>query len=166
MTERLAPSLTGWQAHARPFAFETDMDYAQGSVRWLGGTPVVPALYAAIEGPRILRRAGVEAVRAKSIRQTSRLIELADQNGFPVHASREAARRGGTVAFDIPYADEVAQLLLDEKILVDYRPGAGIRVAPHFYTRDEELDDAVEAMSRALSSGSWQKYSARSSTVT
>jgi kynureninase len=44
---RLAPSLTGWQAHARPFAFEPEMEYAGDAFRWLGGTPVIPALYAA-----------------------------------------------------------------------------------------------------------------------
>lgn len=166
MTARLAPALTGWQAHARPFAFEGEMEYASNAYRWLGGTPVIPALYAAVEGPRIIRRAGVEAIRAKSVRQTSRLIELADSHGFTVHAPRDAARRGGTVAFDVPHAYEVAQYLLARGILVDYRPGAGIRVAPHFYTRDDELEVAVAEMVTALGSGEWSLYTSRASVVT
>lgn len=165
-TAALEPALTGWQAHARPFAFESEMDYAANAFRWLGGTPVIPALYAAIEGPRIIRRAGVEAIRAKSMRQTARLIELADANGYPVHAPRDAERRGGTVAFDVPHAYEVAQALLARGILVDYRPGAGIRMAPHFYTRDEELDAAVSAIAEILSTGEWTSYSGRTSVVT
>ena len=82
----LAPALTGWQAHRHPFAFAPEMEYAEGAWRWLAGTPVIPALYAATAGPRILREAGIEAIRAKSTRQTSRLIELADASGFTVRA--------------------------------------------------------------------------------
>ena len=54
----LTPSFTGWQAHERPFAFEAEMHYAEDAWRWLNGTPPIPALFAAIEGPRIVRRAG------------------------------------------------------------------------------------------------------------
>jgi kynureninase len=166
VTARLAPALTGWQAHARPFGFEPEMEYADNAFRWLGGTPPIPALYAAIEGPRLVRRAGVEAIRHKSIRQTSRLVALAEARGYGVRAPRDASRRGGTVAIDVPHGYEVAQYLLANDILVDYRPEAGIRVAPHFYTRDDELDDAVEAMERSLVSGDWQHFSNRRSVVT
>lgn len=165
-TARLEPALTGWLAHARPFGFEPEMEYTTGAYRWLGGTPAIPSIYAAIEGPRIVQQAGVEAIRRKSVRQTSRLLELADARGFRPHAPRDPARRGGTVAFDVPHAYEVAQCLLDRDILVDFRPGAGIRIAPHFYTRDEELEDAVSAIDEILATGAWSKYEGRSSVVT
>lgn len=165
LRDRLAPAITGWQAHARPFAFEMEMEYAQGPFRWLNGTPVVPALYAATEGPRLLRAAGVEAIRAKSARQTARLIELADARGYRVNAPRDPARRGGTVAFDVPHGYEVAQVLLARDILVDYRPEAGIRIAPHFYTTDAELDLAVAAMDEALESGAWRAHEGRRPSV-
>lgn len=158
VSARMAPTLTGWQAHRHPFAFEAEMDYADGAWRWLGGTPVIPALFAATAGPRLLREAGMDAVRAKSLRQTSRLIELADARGFPLTVAREPARRGGTVAFDVPHSREVAQALLARGIIVDYRPGAGIRVAPHFYTSDDELEAAVEAIDEILADGVWKKY--------
>ena len=164
--DRLEPSLTGWQAHARPFGFEPDMEYASGISRWLGGTPVIPALYAALEGPKIVRRAGMDAIRAKSVRQTSRLIELADLRGYAVHAPRDPARRGGTVAFDVPHGYEVAQYLLSRDIVIDYRPGAGIRVAPHFYTRDDELEAAVVAIDDALHADRWRHFEQPRSTVT
>ncbi|HVE78514.1 MAG TPA: aminotransferase class V-fold PLP-dependent enzyme [Gemmatimonadaceae bacterium] len=162
----LEPALTGWQAHARPFAFEPEMEYAGDAFRWLTGTPVIPALFAGLEGPRIVRRAGMEAVRAKSVRQTTRLIELADARGYRVHAPRDAARRGGTVAFDLPHAYEVAQYLLSRHIIVDYRPGAGIRVAPHFYTSDAELEHAVAAIDECLATGAWAQFGTRASVVT
>jgi kynureninase len=164
--DELAPALTGWQAHARPFAFEERMEYTAGPFRWLNGTPVIPALYAAAEGPRILRRAGVNQIRAKSVRQTSRLIELADERGFRVHAPRDPERRGGTVAIDVDHGYEIAQELLARDILVDYRVGAGIRVAPHFFTRDEEIDEVVGSIAEILESGAWQRFSERATVVT
>lgn len=159
--DSLEPAFTGWQAHARPFAFEPEMDYAKGAWRWLNGTPAIPALYAATEGPRIIREAGVAEIRAKSVRQTSRLIELAESRGYAVHAPRDASRRGGTVAFDVPHGYEVSRALLARDIIVDYRPEAGIRVAPHFYTSDDELEMAVAAMDDILASEAWRDFTAR-----
>jgi kynureninase len=158
VNESHAPALTGWQAHQQPFAFEAEMHYAEGSWRWLGGTPVIPALFAATAGPKLLREAGIAAIRAKSLRQTSRLIELADARGFPTTVPRAAARRGGTVAFDVPHAREVAQALLARDVIVDYRPGGGIRVAPHFYTTDDELEAAVGAIDEILAREEWKRY--------
>jgi len=155
---RLAPALTGWQAHARPFAFEPEMEYADDAFRWLSGTPVIPALFAAVEGPRIVRRAGIDRIREKSKRQTARLMELADARGYAVSAPRDPERRGGTVAFDVPHGYEVAQYLLARKVLVDYRPNAGIRIAPHFYTSDAELDQAVEMIDDAIGTGKWREF--------
>jgi len=163
---RLRPSFTGWQAHAKPFAFEDEMTTAAGAWRWLNGTPSIPSLYAATEGARIIRRAGIDAIRAKSIRQTARIIELADARGYPVVAPRDPSRRGGTVALDIPNAYEVAQLLLSRNVIVDFRPGAGIRIAPHFYTTDSELDHAVALIDESLQSGSWRQFQGVKSTVT
>jgi kynureninase len=164
--DKLRPALTGWQAHARPFAFEETMEFTSGAFRWLNGTPVIPALYAAAEGPKILRRAGVSAIREKSVRLTSRLIDLADARGYTVNAPRDPARRAGTVAIDVPHGYEVTQHLLSRNILVDYRVGAGIRIAPHFFTREDELDEAVSEIGKALESGSWQRFSEKIAVVT
>jgi kynureninase len=166
VSAKVAPALTGWQAHQHPFAFESEMHYASGAWRWLGGTPVIPALFAATEGPRLLREAGMNAVREKSVRQTSRLIDLADARGFTTTVPRDPARRGGTVAFDVPHAREVAQALLARDVVVDFRPGAGIRVAPHFYTSDDELDAAVEAIDDILAKREWSRYVDTQSVVT
>jgi len=164
--DQLKPALTGWQAHSRPFAFEEDMEYTTGPFRWLNGTPVIPALYAAAEGPKILRRAGIDAIRQKSLRLTSRLIELADARGYNVFAPRIPEQRGGTVALDVPHGYEVTQHLLSRDILVDYRVGAGIRIAPHFFTREDELDEVVSEIDTSLQSGSWQRFSEKIAVVT
>ena len=166
VSARFAPSLTGWQAHEHPFSFESEMAYASGAWRWLSGTPAIPALFAAQAGPRIIREAGLPAIRAKSVRQTSRLIDLADARGFAVTAPRDPDRRGGTVAFDVPHAREVAQALLARDVIVDYRPGAGIRVAPHFYTSDDEVEQVVASIDDILARESWKRYTDRTLVVT
>jgi kynureninase len=166
VSEKTAPALTGWQAHEHPFAFEPEMTYAHGAWRWLTGTPSIPALFAAVAGPRLLREAGMSAIREKSVRQTTRLIELADARGFPVTAPRAADRRGGTVAFGVPHAREVAQALLARDVIVDYRPGAGIRVAPHFYSSDDEVEIVVESIDEILANEAWKKYTHEKSVVT
>ena len=163
---RLAPALTGWQAHAHPFAFADDMDYAAGAARWLGGTPVIPALYANIEGPRLVKKAGIAAIREKSTRQTARLIALADARGWRVHAPRDAERRGGTVAMDVPHAAEVAQALLARDVVIDYRPGAGIRVAPHFYTTDGEVERVAVEIDDILATDAWRAFEGHRPAVT
>jgi kynureninase len=166
LPDDIRPAFTGWQAHSAPFAFADTMDHAPGAARWLTGTPPVPALYAATEGPRILQAAGMSAVRAKSTRQTARLIALADARGWTVNAPREAERRGGTVALDVPQGLAVARALLARDIVIDYRPGAGIRVAPHFYTSDDELETVVLAIDEILATEAWRPFADVRGTVT
>lgn len=166
LSASLEPAFTGWMAHESPFAFETPMTYASGGWRWLNGTPSIPSLFAASEGPKIVRRAGIDRIRAKSVRQTEHLIALAEARGYSLTAPRNSAERGGTVAFDVPHAYEMAQLLLSKNVVVDYRPGAGIRLAPHFYTADSELDRAVALIDEGLASGEWKQFEARRAVVT
>jgi len=141
---KLEPRVTGWMAHKQPFSFDGGaMDYADDARRFLNGTPAVPALYAARSGFEIIAEVGVEHIREKSVRQTARLIELAETAGFKVNSPRNPLNRGGTVVIDVPSGAEVTKELLRRSILVDYRPGAGIRVAPHFYSTDEELEVTI-----------------------
>ena len=138
---KLRPRVTGWMAHRKPFAFDPGpIDYADDAFRFLHGTPNIPGLYAARSGYEIINEVGVENIRAKSVRQTSMLLQLAEQAGYRVNSPTESRQRGGTITLDVPNGAEVTQELLRRDFLVDYRPGAGIRIAPHFYTKDEELE--------------------------
>jgi kynureninase len=140
----LRPAATGWMAHEQPFAFEGGpIRYVDSAFRFLNGTPSVPALYSARSGYEIVNEIGVPAIRAKSQRQTARLIALAGEHGLPVNTCRDPEKRGGVVTLDVPNGLEVTRELARREILVDFRPAAGIRVAPHFYTDDEELDRTV-----------------------
>jgi kynureninase len=141
---KLEPAATGWMAHRHPFEFEPGpMDYAPDAFRFLNGTPNVPALYSARSGYEIVNQIGVEPIRAKSIRQTQRLIELADEAGLCVRSCRNPETRGGVVVIDVAKGKEVSAELARREVLVDYRPNAGIRIAPHFYTSDEEVEHVI-----------------------
>jgi kynureninase len=166
LCEKLRPSLTGWMAHARPFAFAPELERRTDIGRFLHGTPSIPALYAARPGLQIINEVGIDAIRAKSIRQTARLLDLASRRGYRCTAPPDPARRGGTVAIDVEHGYEVSRTLKEREIICDYRPGAGVRLSPHFYTRDDELDASVEAIDDILASGAWRGRAGPAATVT
>jgi len=154
----LQPKVTGWMAHEHPFAFEGGMSYAPGIARFLHGSPSVPALYAARGGYEIINQIGVEQIRAKSVRQTTKLIEVAEAAGFQITSPRDASQRGGTVAVNVEHAAAVTRELIRREIIVDFRPGAGIRISPHFYTKDEELDIVVREMRRIIDTRAYEAH--------
>jgi kynureninase len=166
LCSRLAPRLTGWMAHEQPFDFSSRLDRRADAWRFLHGTPNIPAFYAAKPGLEVINEIGIDSIRAKSVRQTQRLIELAEERGYSCTTPRDPDRRGGTVAFDVEHGYEVSKALKAREIVCDYRPGAGVRLSPHFYTADEELAAAVAAISDILRNGTWQPFAGTRSTVT
>jgi kynureninase len=161
LRRKFLPALTGWSAHRRPFAFETGaIDAREDSFRYLNGTPHIPALYACQPGLEILNKAGIEAIRAKSIGMTTRLMEGAKARGWRVVTPENPQERAGTVSIDCPHAYEVSRELLARDVMIDFRPKAGIRVSPHFYNRIEECDFALEQMEEILKTNAWQKHAA------
>jgi len=158
---RFEPGLTGWLAHKNPFAFEVGPnEYADNIYRFLNGSPNIPGIYAAMSGYEIINEVGVDKIRAKSIRQTTRLMEIAADAGFKLNCPKDTAVRGGTVVIDVPYGEQVTKELLRRDFLIDYRPGAGIRVAPHFYTKDEELELTVQEIRKILDTKAYEQHSA------
>jgi len=148
---RLQPALTGWFAHEAPFAFDAGPHRLHaGERRFWNGTPCIPAYLAARPGFAIAAEMGGEALREKSLRLTGKLLALADELGLRVASPREESRRGGTVCLDVPHAERVCARLLAEDVLLDHRPGVGIRLAPHHYTRDDEVDEVMLRVRRAV----------------
>ena len=158
LIDRLEPSVTGWQAHARPFAFEPELEYADGVARFLTGTPNVPALYACTPGYDLIEEIGVERIRAKSLRQTELLIAGAERRGFEVRSPREPSRRGGTVTVQVPDFEAVHKELSERQVLCDFRPDAGIRLGPHYFTSDEELEFALDQIADVLATGAHERW--------
>ncbi len=148
LIDQFEPKTTGWMAHEHPFAFDSDLHYAPNITRFLHGSPAIPALYAAESGYQIINAIGVAAIREKSVRQTQRLIELAAEAGFRVTSPRDPSQRGGTITVWDDNAAAITKELVRREFIVDYRPGAGVRISPHFYTKDEELDLIVAEMKK------------------
>ena len=158
LIEVLEPTLVGWQAHARPFGFEPELEYADGVARFLTGTPNVPALYAATAGYDAIEELGVARIREHSVRQTTLLIELLDKAGFDVGSPRDPARRGGTVTVFVPEFEAVHKELGERGILCDFRPDVGLRLGPHFYNTDDELRHAVQQIGEIVETGAYERH--------
>jgi len=157
LAERLEPTFTGWQAHARPFAFEPELEYAEGAWRFLTGTPNVPALYAATAGYDLIAEVGVERIREHSLRQTGLLAELLEASGFEIGSPRHPERRGGAVVVRTPEAEAVQRELDAREIVCDFRPGVGIRFGPHFFTTDDEVRHAAAQLAEIVESGAYEQ---------
>lgn len=145
LASSLEPYLTGWVAHEEPFSFKLSMDYANGSYKFMSGTPPVPSLYTAKAGLGIIREVGISQIRKKSLRQTEMIIKAAKNRGFQLFSPEKERFRGGAVSLGLPEASKVYQGLERKQIKVDFRPGKDkapdvLRIAPHFYTTDEEIE--------------------------
>ncbi len=148
LQDALQPRLTGWQAHARPFAFEPGaIDYVESSMlRYAHGTPAVPALVAAAASYRMIREVGVDLIRARSLFLTQYLIDKAQERGLAVNSETRPDRRGASVVIKVEDDSGMEERLAAQKIIVDSRPGAGVRAGPHFFNTREELDTLLDAL--------------------
>lgn len=163
----LRPKVTGWFAHQRPFAFDLEhFEPREDAYRLATGTPGIASLYAIQPGIGIISQVGVGAIRAKSMRQTRLLIELADAHGWPVISPRDPAQRGGTVTVAPPEAYAVSRELIARGLIVDYRQGAGIRIAPHFYNSDDEVRAVMAEIAAILTDATWQRHAESRAFVT
>jgi kynureninase len=152
----VAPRFTGWMAMANPFAFDIDDTLLrEDAMRMMNGTPAIPAYYAAIPGLDVVREVGVGRIREKSKRMTAQLLALVDARGWPTVTSRDPERVAGTVAINVADALPASRELKARDILVDYRPRVGIRVSPHFYNTEAEVEHLVSELASILGEGAF-----------
>jgi kynureninase len=163
----LRPRFTGWFAHRAPFAFDTGgLDLRDDAMRMMNGTPSIPAYYAAMPGLDIITTIGVDRIREKSKDLTRRILQLADKYGFPSIASRDPERLAGTVAVNPPDALQVSRALKARDFVVDFRPGVGIRISPHFYNTTDEIERLMSAMAQIVERKDYDSSVSSSSLVT
>jgi kynureninase len=164
---KLNPRFTGWIAHENPFAFAPPpTTYTTGSYKFMNGTPNIPALYTCQPGLDIVAEVGIDTIRRRSIEMTTRLLKRASERGWAVTASKDSARRGGTAAIDVPHGDAIAAELCARNFLVDYRPKAGVRISPHFYNTDVEIDEVMAEIESIISERAYEKQKSAKRTVT
>jgi kynureninase len=150
----------GWQGHARPFAFEPELEYAPGARRFLTGTPNVPALYAATAGYDVIEEAGVPRIRERSLALTQLLIDRCDAVGLEVVSPRDPERRGGSVTVSTPDHAACHRALSERGVICDFRPEprGGIRLGPHFFNSEEEVRHAVDELADVVASGAYERH--------
>jgi kynureninase len=162
LMDQLEPRLTGWAAHADPFAFELgEQRYAHGPRRLLHGSPAVASLMHATAGYEVIHEVGVDAIRRWSVALTEELRADMLDRGFAVTSPADPDKRGGTLTIGLDEDENgpaFVAALAERNILVDHRPEAGIRVSPHFYTRREELREFAEVMSKLRAEGAWKEH--------
>jgi kynureninase len=154
LARTLEPGLVGWAAHAEPFAFATGpIAYADGPERFQSGTPNIPSLYAARAGYEIVGEIGVAAIREKSLRLTRLIIDHASRAGYAINTPLDDSERGGAVIVDVPNGEAVSRDLIRREIIIDYRPDAGIRISPHFYNNEADIEDAMKVLDDVVAVG-------------
>ncbi|MBI3400149.1 MAG: aminotransferase class V-fold PLP-dependent enzyme [Acidobacteria bacterium] len=163
----MRPRFTGWLAHRAPFAFDTGaLEPRDDAMRMMGGTPPISAYYASLPGLQIITSVGVDRIRARSKQMTARVLELADRHGFRSIATRDPERLAGTVAVDPPDALPVSRALKARDFLVDYRPGVGIRISPHFYNTMDEIDRTMATLAEIVERKAYDRDAPAQSVVT
>jgi kynureninase len=142
------PKLTGWVAHAAPFEFSAPpMQYTDSVRRFAQGTPSIPALYSVLPGLQMVGEVGLSDIQSESRRRTEWMIEFALDHGWTVNSPREVDQRGGSVMIGVPDGPAMVRRLAERKVFVDCRPQVGLRMSPHFFNTDEEVQEALEILS-------------------
>jgi len=140
LREQLRPAVTGWMAHAQPFNFEdAPIRYADSMYRFGHGTPTIPGYVVARSGHRMIADIGVARIREHNVRLTTTIAQMALERGLRVNTPLEPAQRTGWIGIDFDDAARVCRELIARRVFLDYRPGCGLRVSPHFYTSDDEI---------------------------
>ncbi len=133
------PGLAGWFGYRKDRQFDLALDFepARAAGGWQVSSPGILGA-AAVQGALdVIREAGIERIRARSLDLTEQLMDLADRllsgppYGFRVATPREPERRGGHVALvGNPEARRIKEALLARGVVADFRPPDVIRLAP------------------------------------
>lgn len=150
----LRPRLTGWFGLENPFAYNKELGRGEprnSALRFLAGTPNVPALYACRPTLKLQVELGAESIRQTSVQLTEYLRTALTEGGAILTSPADPALRNGMLCLQPPAGrsgEEAVHQLGQEGIVVDYRPDCGVRVSPHFYSNESDLDRFVEAYTK------------------
>jgi kynureninase len=98
----------------------------------------------------MIEAVGVSEIAAESERRTQSMIDFASERGWTVNTPLETSQRGGTVMIGVDDAQATAERLATRKVFVDWRPGAGLRISPHFFNTDEEIEEALNILAELI----------------
>ncbi len=148
LIQALRPPFTSWFAAKDQFAFEVDrFEFRDDARRFEMGTPALPTVHTALGGQEALASVGWERVFERVRLLTNRLIEGCLARGLSLRVHDDPARRSGIVMVSHPDPAGMVRHLDEMDIVVDHRPGH-VRVSPHVYNTEDEVDRVVDALSR------------------
>jgi kynureninase len=147
----LEPLVTGWFATREPFSFDLEhLDYHPSARRLEHGTPAAPIAFIAQGGLDVISEVGPANIRQRQQDLIDYLMAEADKAGLPVRTPRDRNARGGMVNVGVGQeAGKVCHALLDRDVCTDFR-GDGIRVSPHFFNVEEDIDRLFAALREIL----------------
>jgi kynureninase len=148
---QLEPTIAGWWSQREPFSFDLEhLDFHPTARRFETGTHPAANAYVAQGGLEIIREVTPGRIRERQGELTEYVIRRADEAGLPVRTPRERAGRGGVVNVGVgEQAEKVFEALYERDVCVDYR-GDGIRVSPHFFSTEGDIDRLFEALGEIL----------------
>jgi selenocysteine lyase/cysteine desulfurase len=147
----LEPTVTGWFATADPFSFDTEhLTYHPMARRFEHGTPPAPVVFLAQGGLDIVSEVTPERIRERQGELTDHLIARADEMRLPVRTPRERSARGGVVNVGVgPEAGKLCHALLERDVCTDFR-GDGLRISPHFFNTEDDIDRCFDELRSML----------------
>ena len=145
----LEPTVTGWWGQREPFAFDsTNLDYHPTARRLETGTHAAPIPFIAQGGLEIITEATPERIRERQWQLTDHIIDRADAAGLPVRTPRVRSERGGVVNVGVGQeAEKVSRRLYEQDVCVDHR-GDGLRISPHFFNTEPDIDRLFDGLAR------------------
>jgi selenocysteine lyase/cysteine desulfurase len=151
--EQLEPTVTGWFGRIDPFAFDpAHLDYAPNAARFDLGTPHIINAYAARAGMELVMTAGVERIRMQLGRLSELAYRVASQLDLRILGPQRVQDKGATTAIDVGSRENAHRLeeeLRHRSVIVSAR-GNAIRLAPHGFTREDELEQAMYLVAASL----------------
>jgi len=161
---KLGNPITGWMGHENMFAFALDYQRDAGLRHFLTGTPPILSLALIEPGVDLLLEAGMTTLRAKSVKQTSYLIELwqawLEPLGFRLNSPEDAARRGSHISLGHDDGWRISQALSNEmRVIPDFRKPDNIRlgIAP-IYTKFTDIHEAMHRLQRVMTEKLYERY--------
>ena len=145
LIQQLEPIDVGWFSHKNPLEFNIhNFDYADDSSRFWGGTPSVMPFALATNSIRQLIAIGVANIRAHNRLLTGRVIEAVGPDN--VVSPSEPASRGGTLVLKFAEQEKTEKALMAANLKFDSRR-EGMRISPHIYTTEEEIEQVINLLS-------------------